>query len=51
MSGTEPKPGDVNTVTGIPFSRMSGTEKVKHVAKVVVFLLSFGFIFPNILSD
>ncbi len=51
MSGIEPGSKDVNTVTGKPFSRMSGTEKVKHVAKVVVFLLSFGFVFPNILSD
>ncbi len=51
MSGTEPESKDVNTVTGQPFSQMSRMEKVKHVAKVVVFLLSFGFIFPNILSE
>lgn len=51
MSGTEPEAKDVNIVTGKPFSGMTGAEKVKHVGKVVVFLLSFGFIFPNILSD
>ncbi len=51
MSGTEPGTKDVNTITGKPFSAMSGMEKAKHVGKIIAFLLSFGFIFPNILSD
>lgn len=51
MSGKEPVPTDVNTITGKPFSTMSGPEKIRHVAKIIVFLLSFGFIFPNVLSD
>ena len=33
------------------FSQMSVFEKIKHIGKVVVFLLSFGFIYPNIFSD
>jgi len=51
MSGTEPELKDVNTISGKPFSMMTGVEKAKHVGKVIVFLLSFGFIFPNILSE
>ena len=51
MSGNQAEPKDVNTIKAKPFSQMAGLEKVKHVGKVVVFLLSFGFIFPNILSD
>jgi len=33
------------------FSDMSVFGKIKFVGKVVVFLLSFGFIYPNIFSD
>ena len=33
------------------FSEMSVFGKIKFIGKVVVFLLSFGFIFPNIFSD
>jgi hypothetical protein len=51
VSGREPAAKDVNTITGKPFSAMTGVEKVKRVGKVIVFLLSFGFIFPNILSE
>ena len=51
MSGTEPGTKDVNTITAKPFSQMTGMEKVTRVGKVIVFLLSFGFIFPNILSE
>ena len=51
MSGTEPEVKDVNSITGRLFSQMTGLEKMKHVGKVIVFLLSFGFVFPNILSD
>ena len=42
---------DVNVVTAKPFAAMTGAEKVKYVAKVVVFLVTFGFVFPNILID
>jgi hypothetical protein len=33
------------------FSQMSLAGKLKHVGKVVVFLLTFGFVYPNIFSD
>jgi hypothetical protein len=33
------------------FSQMNVFEKIKHIGKVAVFLLSFGFIYPNIFSD
>jgi hypothetical protein len=45
------KPEDVNAVHTKPFSEMTGYEKVKHVSKVIVFLLTFGFAFPNIFSE
>jgi hypothetical protein len=59
MSGSEsetgPKTGseneDVNTVAGKPFSTMTGAEKAMYVGKVIVFLVTFGFVFPNILVD
>lgn len=35
----------------LKFSEMSAFGKLKHIGKVVVFLFSFGFIFPNIFSD
>jgi hypothetical protein len=33
------------------FSEMTLGEKIVHATKVVVFFLSFGFAFPDILSD
>jgi hypothetical protein len=51
VSNMEPAAKDVNTITGKPFSAMTGMEKVKRIGKIIVFLLSFGFIFPNILSE
>lgn len=33
------------------FSRMNGAQKCGHVLKVCLFFLSFGFAYPNILSD
>ena len=33
------------------FSDMNASEKLVHIGKVIMFLLSFGFAFPNIFSD
>jgi hypothetical protein len=33
------------------FSEMTFFGKVKHIGKVVVFLLTFGFVYPHIFSD
>jgi len=48
---TGKKAGDVNAVTAKPFAQMTAFEKIKHVGKVIVFILSFGFAFPSIFSD
>lgn len=48
---TDKPPINVNAITAKPFAKMKTGEKVKHVGKVFVFLLTFGFAFPNILSD
>jgi hypothetical protein len=42
---------DRNAAQAQKFSEMSAFGKIKHIGKVVVFLLSFGFIYPNIFSD
>ena len=42
---------DVNVVNSKPFSAMTGAEKAKYLAKVAVFLVTFGFVFPNVLVD
>lgn len=33
------------------FSEMTGRGKLIHIGKVIVFFISFGFVFPTILSD
>lgn len=45
------KAHDVNAVTVKPFSKMTGVEKMKHIGKVILFLLTFGFAFPDVFSD
>jgi hypothetical protein len=50
-SGTETKADDVNTVACKAFSSLTGPEKARYVGKVVVFFVTFGFVFPNILID
>lgn len=44
-------PDDINTVTARKFSEMNGAEKVKHIGKVIAFILTFGFAFPTLFSD
>jgi hypothetical protein len=39
------------TREGTMEDRNAAQGKIKHIGKVVVFLLSFGFIYPNIFSD
>jgi len=34
-----------------PWSAMSGQQKLTFVCKVVVSIISFGFIFPNLMND
>lgn len=50
-SNATQKSGDANAVAGQSFAGMTLVGKIMHVGKVIVFLLSFGFAFPNVLSD
>lgn len=45
------KSTDVNAIHAKPFATMTPNERVKHVGKVFLFLLTFGFAYPNVLSD
>ena len=49
MSSQNLRPED--RVNARKFSSMSLGEKVTHVGKVLVFLITFGFAFPNIFSE
>lgn len=42
---------NINKVTGRKFSQMTGMEKIKHIGKVIVFILTAGMAYPNIFSD
>ena len=35
----------------VPFSQMSSGQKLIFLGKLVVSIVSFGFIFPNVMSD
>ncbi len=37
--------------TGTPFGEMSGSQKITWLGKVVVMLVSGGFVFPNIFVE
>ena len=36
---------------GTPYEKMTTQQKVRFVAKLVVCILTFGFVFPNVMSD
>jgi hypothetical protein len=36
---------------GTPYSQMSSARKVRFILKVVLCVLSFGMIFPNVMGD
>ena len=44
-------PDSINAVHTKPFAQMTGVEKLKHIGKVILFVLSFGFAFPTLFSD
>ena len=35
----------------VPFNQMSGKQKALFVLKLAVTILTFGFIFPNVMND
>lgn len=52
MDRNQPKQSQgINIVTGRKFSEMNAPEKLLHVGKVIAFLVTFGFAFPNIFSE
>ena len=42
---------DVNAVKVKPFSTMTPKEKVVHIGKVFLCIITFGFMYPNIGAD
>jgi hypothetical protein len=42
---------DVNAVKVKSFSKMTGKEKLLHIGKVFLCIITFGFMFPNIGAD
>ncbi|UCF74388.1 MAG: hypothetical protein JSU71_08820 [Betaproteobacteria bacterium] len=42
---------DVNAVKVKPFSAMTPKEKVVHIGKVFLCIITFGFMFPNVGAD
>jgi hypothetical protein len=42
---------DVNAIKVKPFSTMTPREKVIHVGKVFLCIITFGFLYPNVGAD
>jgi hypothetical protein len=36
---------------GTPYAKMKPAQKVRWIFKLTVSILSFGFLFPNVMSD
>ena len=35
----------------VPYAQMSAAQKIRFVLKLAVCILTFGFVFPNVMSD
>jgi hypothetical protein len=44
-------PKGVADSPSLSFWKMNGAQKTRHLLKVVVFLCTFGFAFPNVFED
>lgn len=42
---------DYHKPQGTPYSKMSSEQKLRFICKLAVAIISFGFIFPNVMSD
>lgn len=42
---------DVNAVKVKPFSTMTPKEKVVHISKIFLCIITFGFLYPNVGAD
>jgi hypothetical protein len=38
-------------MAGTPYAQMTMARKVRFIAKLTVCILTFGFIFPNVMSE
>jgi hypothetical protein len=36
---------------GTPYEKMNAQQKARFVFKLVICIMSFGFVFPNVMSD
>jgi hypothetical protein len=45
------EPAAINKEPERKYSEMTGAGKLIHIGKVIVFIISFGFVFPTIFSD
>lgn len=36
---------------GTPYAKMTAAQKVKFICKLTLSILSFGFLFPNVMSE
>ena len=53
MSDEKPgsRPEAPKSDTGTPFKEMTTNKKVAFIAKVIVCVITFGIVFPNVMSD
>jgi hypothetical protein len=51
MNNEKTEARNVGKIVARRFSKMTGLEKTQYVGKVIIALLSLGFIFPTILND
>ena len=38
-------------MAGKPYAQMTTAQKIRFIAKLTVCILTFGFVFPNVMSD
>lgn len=52
MANQQPSASEyVPASTGKPFAEMSGSEKITFFGKVVIMLITGGFVFPNVFVE
>ncbi len=51
MGSSQDRSADDNSAAPKRFAQLTFFGKIVHIGKVIVFLVSFGFVFPNLFSD
>ena len=41
---------DPHSTLGVPYARMTRDQKFRFIAKLVLCIITFGFVFPNIMD-